>query len=203
MTELDPNIRRFIREFLHHNPHSGATFLHSSVMERGNGSFGQTAVWKTIKNMAKSGELEVDTQENKRTFYSLGDVSQSVSKILDVMVKDLEEIQEELNEFHKQYSKPKSQTELNYSFRLMDLVTISRSLLGSQSYLFLVEGFPDFITHKSWKNINKTVDHLWLSIRANAIHQLGNNDRFLQEMIWSLRAPRIHKMQMMQSVPSK
>ena len=82
----------------------------------------------------------------------------------------------------------------------MDLVTISRSLLGSQSYLLLIEGFPDFTTHKSWKNIKKTIDHLWLSIRANAYHQICNNERFLQEMIWSLQAPRIIKAQ---SVSSK
>jgi len=200
MTIDEPEIKQFIREFLQKSPHSGSTLLHSSVMERGNGRFGQTAIWKTIRDMADSGELESDVQKNKRVFYSLGDVSQSVSKILDVMVNDLEEIREELNEFHTQYHKPKSQTEQNYTRRLMDLVTIARRLLGGQSYLFLVEGFPDFKTHKSWKSINKTVDELWQSIRGNALHQLGNNDRFLQEMIWSLRAPRIIKAQ---SVSSK
>jgi len=200
MTIDEPEISRYIREFLHHNPHSGATLLHDEVMGMGKGHFGQTAVWKTIKTMVESGELEVDTQENKRTFYSLGDVARDVSKILDVMVMDLEEIQERLDEFHNNYTKPKSQTELNYSFRLMDLVNIARSLLGSQSYLFLVANIPDFTTHKSWKNINKTIDHLWNYIRANAGHQSGNNSRFLQEMIWSLRAPRIIKAQ---SVSSK
>lgn len=193
MTIDAPEIKQFIREFLSKNPHSGSTLLHTWIMEHGNGRFGQTAIWNTIRDMADSGELVADVQKNKRVFYSLGDIARDVSKILDVMVKDLEEIQEELNEFHTKYHTPKSQTESNYAIRLMDLVTIARTLLGSQSYLFLAEGFKDFTTHKSWKNINKTVDELWKSIRGNAGHQSGNNNRFFQELIWSLRAPRREK----------
>jgi len=187
MTIDEPRIKHFIREFLGNNPHSGATVLHTWVMKQGNGSFGETAIWKTIKAMANNDELEEDRQENKRTFYSLGDITRDISKKLDSLAKDLESIRERLTDFHTKYNTPKSQTEQNYLTRLMELTTIARTLLKSQSYIFLVVGFPDFKTHKSWKNIDKTVDELWKSIRANAFHQLGNNDKFFQELIWSLQ----------------
>jgi len=187
MTIDEPRIKHFIREFLGKNPHSGATVLHTWVMRQGNGSFGETAIWKTIKSMANSDELDEDRQENKRTFYSLGDITRDISKKLDSLAKDLESIRENLTEFHTKYHSQKSQTEQNYLTRLMELTTTARTLLKSQSYLFLVAGFPDFKTHKSWKNINKTVDELWQSIRANAGHQIGNNNKFFQELIWSLQ----------------
>jgi len=187
MTRIEPRIEHFIREFLVNNPHSGATVLHTWVKDQGKGSFGETAIWKSIKAMATSGELVEDRQENKRTFYSLGDITRDISKKLDSITKDLESIRERLNDFHTKYNTPKSQTEQNYLTRLMGLTTIARTLLKSQSYLFLVGGFPAFKTHKSWKNINKTVDELWNFITANAGHQLGNNDKFFQELIWSLQ----------------
>jgi len=187
MTIDEPEIKRYIRDFLENNPHSGATLLHSSVMEIGKGRFGQTAIWKTIKAMAESGELEADRQENKRTFYSLGDITRDISETLDSLARDLESIRESLTNFHTKYYTSKSQTEQNYLTRLMELTTIARTLLKNQSYIFLVVGFPNFKTHKSWKNINKTVDKLWQSIRTNAFRQLGNNDSFYQELIWSLQ----------------
>ncbi len=187
MTIDEPQIKQCVREFLQKNPHSGATVLHRRVFEQGKGSFGETAIWKTIKAMAKNGELEVDLQENKRTFYSLGDITREISKTLDTLTDDLETIQESLNDFHNKYHTTKSQTKLNYLTRLMELANISRSLLKTQSFIFLVVGFPDFVTHKSWKHINKTIDELWNSIRGNASHQLDHEGKFFQELIWSLR----------------
>ena len=183
----EPKIRHIIREILEKEVKLGATQLHRQVYEEGNGKLGETAIWKIITFMAKNGELTEELLENKRKFYSLTDMNNDVSRVLDSLFKDLEIIRDKLNLFHENYHTPKSQTESNYLIRLMELTKISRELMIKQSYLSLTMIFPAFTKHKSWKSLNKTIDELWKSITANASHQIGNNNKFYQELIWSIQ----------------
>jgi|APSaa5957512535_1039671.scaffolds.fasta_scaffold04564_7 hypothetical protein len=196
MTINEPDIVHAIREYLEQNPHSGATAIHSWVKKRGKGRFGETIIWKVLKSMAQSGELERDEQENKRTFYSLADMSQNISKQLDTIFKDLETLHEKLEVFHKKYHEAKSQTKQNYLFRLMDLVEIARKLMKIQAIVSLLEGFAVFRKHKSWKNITTSIDDTWDSIRGNAGHQSGHNEqenKFFQELIWSVQGYHVEE----------
>jgi len=187
----DNYIWKFIRETLEKEGRMRGTALHREVFSNGRGykntKFGEQAVWNVMTSRVEQGALIKESEGKQAVFYSLTDITNNISKILDGLFKDFEVILERLEIFHEHYAKPKSQTESNYLIRLMELTKISRELMKKQSYLSLVIGFKNFSQHKSWKRLNKTVDELWTSIRWNAVHQLGNNDKFLQELIWSLQ----------------
>jgi len=188
MTIVDePKIRHIIREILEKEVKLGATQLHRQVYEIGNGELGETAIWKIITFMAKNGELSEELLENKRKFYSLTDMTNDISQILDPIFRDLEIINEKIIKFHEDYKEEKMQNEANYLVRLLELTKISRALMKSQSYLSLTKDFKQFSKHRSWKRLNKTIDELWTLIRGNANIQKGNNNKFFQELVWSLQ----------------
>lgn len=177
------NIRKVLNKEIKLNP----TKLHRQVFDLGRGNYGETVVWNTMRNMVKNGEIEEEILENRRKIYRLRDISADVAKSLDLFFKDLEKIKTALDEFHKKYSNKKDQTQTNYLIRLSQLTHICRTLAKSQSSIMLFKGFPAFTKHKSWKALERMIDEIGVSIRANAFHQLGNNGKFYQELIFSVQ----------------
>ena len=137
--------------------------------------------------MSESGELTEELLENKRKFYSLTDIEQDIEKYLDHFFKDLTKLEDRLTKFHKDYAKPSQQSEINYMERLTNLTQITGELLKIQGTVKLVEGFPVFQKHKSWKALQKIIDEQWNSISGNAGHQTKQNSKFFQEIIWSIQ----------------
>ncbi len=193
MTIDEPKIKRFIHKILESEGTLGSTALHRQVYDmgkdaKGRNEFGETAIWKVILKMEEIGELTSEILPNKRKNYSLTDITQEVSRVLDSLFKDLDEIEERLTKFHKKYFNPKNQTEANYMTRLDDLTTIAKMLLRKQSYLILTNNLIQFKKHKSKKSLDKRIDDLWDSIRHNAYHQLNKkSSKFFQELIFSVQ----------------
>jgi len=188
MTIDEPKIKRYIHKILESEGVMGSTALHRQIYDMGKGEFGETAIWKVIQKMESIGELTPEILPNKRKNYCLTDITKEVSRILDTLFNDLDEIEDKLNEFHKKYFNPKNQNEANYLTRLADLTTIARMLMKKQSYLSMTSDFVQFNKHKSWKRLHKRIDELWSSVRHNAYHQTDKkSSKFLQELIWALQ----------------
>ena len=155
-------IRHEIREFLKSNGRSRGKTMADHVIFQGIGS--EKTVYREIKEMTQSGELDKFEHNRANIEYELVEFSKSIENRIKHFIHVLNNFEQNLKEFENDNSKSKLE-------RLMFLVTRCRQLQTVETLLHLLENSEAIKKSKLFIEHKKRVDKFWKIISQIIVSQ--------------------------------
>jgi len=150
-------IRHEIREFLSENGKSRGKSLADHVLSLGIGS--EKTVYREIKEMCNSGELNKTEHNRANIEYDLVSVSNLVENRLAYFQNILDNIDENLDEFFADMKNPKKK--MQKIQRLFFIVTRMKQLQTVETLLRIIENHKPFIQSKTYLEQKKKITKFW------------------------------------------